>query len=94
MVRKRVVRVWKWVLERKVALFILFVFVVLPLWGFGELAEEVVEGEAFFFDEPILRAMQSLHSPFLDHAMIVISLFRAPAAKNIRAADIGERARH
>lgn len=74
MVRKRVIHIWKWVIERKLALAILFVFVVLPLWAFGELAEEVVEGEPFAFDEPILRFMQSIASDTLNQAMVVVSL--------------------
>jgi membrane-associated phospholipid phosphatase len=74
MVRKRIVHIWKWVIERKVALAVLFALVVLPLWAFGELAEEVVEGEPFEFDVPVLLFMQSIATPWLDEAMVVISL--------------------
>ena len=35
-------------------LLLLFAGVLLPLWGFAELADEVREHEGFFFDEPIL----------------------------------------
>ena len=37
-------------------LLLLFAGVLLPLWGFAELADEVREAEAFAFDEPILHA--------------------------------------
>lgn len=37
-----------------------FVGVLLPLWGFGELVEELREGEAFFFDDPLLQFAHSL----------------------------------
>src|SRR6476660_6964053 len=71
---RRFARAWPWLVKRKVALAVLFLFVVLPLWGFGELAEEIVEGEGLAFDEPILELFHSIATPALDHAMVVISL--------------------
>jgi undecaprenyl-diphosphatase len=41
-------------------LLLVFVGVLLPLWGFGGLAEELHEGEAFFFDAPLLRFAHGL----------------------------------
>ena len=37
-----------------------FVGVLLPLWGFGELAEDLRDGEVFFFDDPLLQFAHSL----------------------------------
>lgn len=41
-------------------LVLVFAGVLLPLWGFGELADELREGDAFFFDEPLLRLAHAL----------------------------------
>lgn len=52
---------------------LLFVALLLPLWGFGALAEEVREGEAFFFDQPILRWAEGWHSPQADRVFLWFS---------------------
>ena len=36
-------------------LLLAFAGIGLPLWGFGELVDELREGEVFFFDEPVLN---------------------------------------
>ena len=54
-------------------LLLLFAVIGLPLWGFGELADEVREGEAFFFDKPVLEYMHALATPGLDHFFLVVS---------------------
>lgn len=41
-------------------LLLVFVGVLLPLWGFGELAEDLHEGEVFFFDAPLLQFAHAL----------------------------------
>lgn len=41
-------------------LLLVFVGVLLPLLGFGVLAEELREGEAFFFDQPMLDLAHAL----------------------------------
>ena len=41
-------------------LLLVFVGVLLPLLGFGELAEDLREGEVFFFDEPLLQFAHAL----------------------------------
>jgi membrane-associated phospholipid phosphatase len=41
-------------------LLLLFVGVLLPLWGFGELAEDLHAGQVFFFDAPLLQFVHSL----------------------------------
>lgn len=54
-------------------LFLLFIGVLLPLWGFAELVEELREGEAFFFDEPILRFSHQLARAGLDRVFLLFS---------------------
>lgn len=41
-------------------LLLLFAGVLLPLWGFGELAEDLHAGEVFFFDAPLLQFAHTL----------------------------------
>lgn len=41
-------------------LLLVFVGVLLPLWGFGELAEDLHEGEVFSFDAPLLQFAHGL----------------------------------
>lgn len=41
-------------------LLLVFVGVLLPLWAFGELAEDLRAGEVFFFDDPLLQFAHAL----------------------------------
>lgn len=41
-------------------LLLVFVGVLLPLWGFGELAEDLHAGQLFFFDAPLLQFAHTL----------------------------------
>ncbi|HET7125504.1 MAG TPA: phosphatase PAP2 family protein [Lysobacter sp.] len=52
---------------------LLFVLVLLPLWAFGELAEDVHAGEAFFFDRPLLDFAHSIASPPLDALALLLA---------------------
>lgn len=52
---------------------LLFAVILLPLWGFGELADEVREGEAFFFDKPVLEWMRAMHAPAPDRFFLIAS---------------------
>lgn len=54
-------------------LLLLFAGLLLPLWGFAELADEVSDGEVFFFDEPILLFAHSIASAGFDRAFVWIS---------------------
>lgn len=54
-------------------LLLVFLGVWLPLWGFGALVEELHEGEAFFFDEPVLRFAHAIASPNLDRIFLLFS---------------------
>lgn len=51
----------------------LFIFILVPLFGFGVLAEDVIEKELFFFDGPILQFMHAHASPLLDSIMVFSS---------------------
>ena len=54
-------------------LLLLFAGVLLPLWGFSELAEEVREAEIFPFDQPILLAANALASQGFDDLFLFFS---------------------
>jgi undecaprenyl-diphosphatase len=54
-------------------LLLVFAGVLLPLWGFGALVEELAEGEPFGFDEPLLQALHALAGPGLDRVAVVAS---------------------
>jgi membrane-associated phospholipid phosphatase len=46
---------------------------LLPLWGFGVMADAVHRGRPFAFDEPFLRLARSAASPHLDRWMLYAS---------------------
>ncbi|WP_245979152.1 phosphatase PAP2 family protein [Solilutibacter pythonis] len=52
---------------------LLFALILLPLWGFGELAEDVREGEVFFFDRPLLEWARTWSSPVRDAFFVLVS---------------------
>lgn len=52
---------------------LLFLALLLPLWGFGALAEEVWEGDTFFFDKPLLQWAETWHSPTMDRVFLFFS---------------------
>ncbi|GAB6196991.1 phosphatase PAP2 family protein [Lysobacter xanthus] len=54
-------------------LLLVFLAVALPLWGFGELAEDVAEGEPFFFDVPLLEGLHAMAGPGLDRLFLALS---------------------
>ena len=53
-------------------LLVLFACVLLPLWGFGEIAEDVRAGDAFGFDRPLLEFAHSHESPSLDGLALLL----------------------
>jgi undecaprenyl-diphosphatase len=55
-------------------LLLVFAGVLLPLWGFGSMVEDLREGEAFAFDVPILEAMHALAGPGLDRLFVAMTL--------------------
>ena len=54
-------------------LLLVFGGVLLPLWGFGELADEVREAEPFAFDEPILRFARAMAHEGFDQVFLLFS---------------------
>ena len=54
-------------------LLLVFGGVLLPLWGFGELADEVREAEPFAFDEPILRFAYAMAHEGYDRVFLLFS---------------------
>ncbi|MBS0226388.1 MAG: phosphatase PAP2 family protein [Proteobacteria bacterium] len=52
---------------------LLFLAILLPLWGFGELAEDVGEGRDFAFDRPILEWLHAHHAPLFDQLALLFS---------------------
>lgn len=52
---------------------LLFVGLLLPLWAFVELADEVHELEAFYFDDPLLWRAHDLAGPALDRFFVFMS---------------------
>ena len=54
-------------------LLLAFAGLLLPLWGFGELADEVREAEAFPFDAPILQFAQGIAQDGFNRAFLLFS---------------------
>ena len=54
-------------------LLLLFVGLLLPLWGFAELVDELREGEPFFFDEPILLLAHDMATAGFDRGFLLFS---------------------
>lgn len=54
-------------------LVLLFLCLLAPLWVFVELADEVHELEAFYFDDPLLWRAHAMAGPALDRFFIFIS---------------------
>jgi undecaprenyl-diphosphatase len=52
---------------------LLFAAILLPLWGFAELGEDVHAAESFVFDEPLLLRARAASGPWLDQAFLAIS---------------------
>jgi len=54
-------------------LLLVFVGLLLPLWGFGALVEDLREGEPFPFDLPLLHAVHGLAGAGLDDVFVMMS---------------------
>lgn len=54
-------------------LLLLFAGVLLPMWGFAELADEVRDAEAFGFDAPVLLAADALARDGFDQVFLLFS---------------------
>ncbi len=67
-------RIWDLFYVHRLRVLTLFIGVLVPLSLFGLLAQELIEDEGFFFDEPILRFAHDLTTPSLDVFMLGISV--------------------
>lgn len=55
------------------SLLLVFIGLLLPLWGFAELADEIHEQEAIVFDVPVLEYAHGLAGSGLDRFFVLIS---------------------
>lgn len=53
-------------------LLLLFALIALPLWGFGEIADEVREGETIAFDRPLLDFAHAHAAPGFDRLALLL----------------------
>lgn len=54
-------------------LVLLFIGILLPLWGFAELVDELREGEPFVFDEPVLLFAHDMARAGFDRTFLLFS---------------------
>ena len=72
--RRQAVGACRWLLRRRGWQWgLLFAGVLLPMWAFMELADEVHEAEAIPFDEPLLVFAQSVAGHGLDRVFLLFS---------------------
>ncbi len=65
-----------WLIAHRARLFLLLLGVFMPLWIFGELAEEVWQNDGGFgWDVPILLSIHNTATPQLDALAIVLTKF-------------------
>lgn len=58
----------------QVKLWTLWLVIVLPLWLLGWISEELLEQQHFAFDVPIMQAIHTYATPWLDHVAMGLSL--------------------
>ena len=63
----------RFLLKYRRRLLLLFAGLLLPLWGFAELADEVHEGEGFAFDVPLLEFAHAAANAGLDRVLLVVT---------------------
>lgn len=64
---------WHLVTHHWGLLLLVFLFIGVPLWAFGELAEEVLEGPPLFGDVELLQFLRSVTSPTADRVFLFFS---------------------
>lgn len=62
-----------------------FLLAMLALWGFAEIAEEVLEPESLMLDRQILLTLQDWHTPLLNQIMIGVTFFGNPNVLGVLA---------
>lgn len=63
--------------------------VAFGLWGFAEIAEEVLEKETDVLDKEILLAIEQLHTAWMDRVAIAVTFFGNPAFLTVLTLAIG-----
>jgi membrane-associated phospholipid phosphatase len=59
--------------EHGLRLLLLFIGILLPLWGFAELVDELREGEPFVFDDPVLLFAHDMARAGFDRTFLLFS---------------------
>ncbi|MCA1715153.1 MAG: hypothetical protein LC715_08630, partial [Gammaproteobacteria bacterium] len=54
-------------------LLLVFLILLLPLWGFAELIDELHDRKPFELDEPILQLLHAMANPGFDRAFLLVS---------------------
>jgi undecaprenyl-diphosphatase len=62
-----------------------FFLAMLALWGFAEIAEEILEQESLVLDQQILLTLQDWHNPLLNQMMIGVTFFGDPNVLGVLA---------
>lgn len=63
----------RWLRGRMLRLLLAFVGVLLPMWAFAELAEELHEQELAVFDQPLLLLAREIAAPALDRFFLLVT---------------------
>ncbi len=81
---RKLVNIWRQRVGPRIAPLISTVWIgglsiaALALWGFAEIADEVLEQETQAIDRSVLLVLQNLHSPLLNQIMIGITFLGDP----------------
>jgi membrane-associated phospholipid phosphatase len=62
-----------------------FLLAMLALWGFAEIAEDILEQESFTFDQQILLTLHDWHNPLLDQIMVGVTFWGNPSVLGVLA---------
>lgn len=82
---QRILRVWRERVSPRIlpllttVRFIGLLIAAFALWGFYEIAEEVLEQETQSIDTRILLVIRQWHTPFLDRVLVVITNIGSPS---------------
>lgn len=63
----------RFIREHWLRMLLVFTGVLLPLWGFAGLVDELREHEVFFFDKPVMLALHQMATPGIDAFFVLIS---------------------
>ena len=94
LVKKFIKALPKWARSRLLPLLLTIrvgglIIAALAMWGFADLAEEILEKESFAFDRAILLALKQLHTPLLDQIMLWLTFMGEPSLLTVICFIIG-----